>query len=182
MSILNDKEKVFGNISALRTLTGDFPKLNINNSFPSVNSSANPQQLLIDLILSLTGFEELKDTLIDILSYASETIEVIVKDALKVQLKSLTSCGVDPSLPAWLKSTGAGVEIKVSKIDFFNIFKVDPTTQAGGLMYEDVPAGVLSTDFNTFLYYTIQDESNLRSWNNILDFEFNQNSSVPFNT
>tara|TARA_R110000868_G_scaffold209966_6_gene459909 strand:+ start:2706 stop:4136 length:1431 start_codon:yes stop_codon:yes gene_type:complete len=182
MSILNDKEKVFGNISALRTLTDDFPKLNISNSFPSVNSSANPQQFLIDLVLSLTGFEELKETLIDILAYASETIEVIVKDALKVQLKSLTSCGVDPSLPDWVKSTGAGVKIKVSKIDFFNIFKVDPTTQAGGLMYENVPAGVLSTDFNTFLYYTIQDEGNLRSWNTILDFEFNQNASVPFNT
>ena len=182
MSILSDKEKVFGNISALRTLTDDFPQLNINNSFPSVNSSANPQQFLIDLVLSLTGFEELRDTLIDILTYASETIEVVIQDALKVQLKSLTSCGVDPTLPLWLQSTGDGIEIKVSKIDFFNVFKVDPTTQAGGLMYEDVTAGLGSTDFNTFLYYTIQDEGNSQSWNDILDFEFNQNASVPFNT
>jgi len=182
MSILSDKEKVFGNISALRTLTDDFPQLNINNSFPSVNSSANPQQFLIDLVLSLTGFEELRDTLIDILTYASETIEVVIKDALKVQLKSLTSCGVDPTLPLWLRSTSAGIEIKVSKIDFFNVLKVDPTTQAGGLMYEDVPAGVNSTDFNTFLYYAIQAEGTQAPWDDILDFEFNQNASVPFNT
>ena len=183
MSILSDKEKVFGNISALRTLTDDFPQLKINNSFPSVNSSANPQQFLIDLVLSLTGFEELRDTLIDILTYASETIEVAIKDALKVELKSLTSCGVDPTLPLWLQSAGDGIEIKVSKIDFFNVFKVDPETQAGGLMYEDVPAGLGSTDFNTFLYYTIQNEGPpAQSWNDILDFEFNQNASVPFNT
>ena len=181
MSILSDKEKVFGNISALRTLTDDFPQLNINNSFPSVNSSANPQQFLIDLVLSLTGFEELRDTLIDVLTYASETIEVAIKDALKVELKALVSCGVDPTLPQWLVNDG--IEIKVSKIDFFNVFKVDPTTQAGGLMYEDVPAGLGSTDFNTFLYYTIQNEgSPAQSWNGILDFEFNQNASVPFNT
>jgi hypothetical protein len=181
MSILSDKEKVFGNISALRTLTDDFPQLKINNSFPSVNSSANPQQFLIDLVLSLTGFEELRDTLVDVLTYASETIEVAIKDALKVELKALVSCGVDPSLPQWLINDG--IEIKVSKIDFFNVFKVDPETQAGGLMYEDVPAGLGSTDFNTFLYYTIQNEgSPAQSWNDILDFEFNQNASVPFNT
>lgn len=181
MSILSDKEKVFGNISALRTLTDDFPQLKINNSFPSVNSSANPQQFLIDLVLSLTGFEELRDTLVDVLTYASETIEVAIKDALKVELKALVSCGVDPTLPQWLVNDG--IEIKVSKIDFFNVFKVDPTTQAGGLMYEDVPAGLGSTDFNTFLYYTIQNEGPpAQSWNGILDFEFNQNASVPFNT
>jgi len=113
MSILNDKEKVFGNISALRTLTDDFPQLKINNSLPSINNSADPQQFLIDLILSLTGFEELRDTLVDILSYASETMEDVVKDTLKVQLKGITSCGVDGSLPLWLRSNGSGIEIQV---------------------------------------------------------------------
>ena len=182
MSILNDKEKVFGNISALRTLTDDFPQLKINNSFPSINNSADPQQFLIDLILSLTGFEELRDTLVDILSYASETMEDVIKDALKVQLKSLTSCGVDPSLPSWLQSTGSGIEIQVKKIDFFEIFKVDPTTQAGNLMYEDITAQTGSTDFNTFLYYVIQNEGVEYSWQGILTFEFNQGSNVPYNT
>ena len=182
MSILNDKEKVFGNISALRTLTDDFPQLKINNSFPSINNSADPQQFLIDLILSLTGFEELRDTLVDILSYASETMEDVIKDALKVQLKSLTSCGVDPSLPSWLQSTGSGIQIQVKKIDFFEIFKVDPTTQAGNLMYEDIAATTASTDFNTFLYYVIQAEGVEYSWQGILTFEFNQGSNVPYNT
>ena len=182
MSILNDKEKVFGNISALRTLTDDFPQLKINNSFPSVNNSADPQQFLIDLILSLTGFEELRDTLVDILSYASETMEDVVKDTLKVQLKGITSCGVDGSLPLWLRSTGSGIEIQVKKIDFFEIFKVDPETQAGNLMYEDVSAQTGSTDFNTFLYYVIQDEGVEYSWQGILTFEFNQGSNVPYNT
>lgn len=182
MPILKDKEKVFGNISALRTLTDDFPQLKINNSFPSINNSADPQQFLIDLILSLTGFEELRDTLVDILSYASETMEDVVKDVLKVQLKSLTSCGVDPSLPSWLQSTGSGIQIQVKKIDFFEILKTDPTTQAGNLMYEDIAAQTGSDDFNTFLYYVIQDEGTQYSWQGILTFEFNQGSSVPYNT
>jgi hypothetical protein len=36
-----------------------------------------------------------------------------------------------------LKSTGNGIVIDVSKVDFFDIFKIDPTTKSGQLIYND---------------------------------------------
>jgi len=179
MSIVQQKEDIFGNIAALRTLTDDFPKLSVNNSFPSINNQGNSQDFLIDLIFSLVGFEEIRELLIDVLTYASQESESLIKEALKIELKSIVACGVDPSLPNWMITNG--INIPVSNIDFFNILKTNPETQAGGLIYEDIAAQINSSDLNTFLYYTIQDQLNTYSWNNILDFTFTQNGT-PNNT
>ena len=180
MSIVKQKEDIFGNIAALRTLTDDFPKLSINNSFPSINNQGNSQDFLMDLIFSLVGFEEIRELLIDVLTYASEEAESVIKESLKVELKSLVACGVDPSLPSWMTTTG--INVPVSNIDFFNILKTNPESQAGGLLYEDVAATVNSSDLNTFLYYTIQNPSTPPyNWNGILDFTFTQNGT-PNNT
>jgi hypothetical protein len=178
MSIVAQKESVFGNIAALRTLTDDFPKLAINNSFPSINNQGNSQDFLMDLIFSLVGFEEIREVLVDVLTYATEESESLIKESLKVELKSLVACGIDPSLPTWMIQNG--IDIPVSDLDFFNILKVNPETQAGGLLYEDVASGGNSTDMNTFLYYTIQGSPNPNTWNNILEFEFYQ-TGLPIN-
>ena len=179
MSIVAQKESVFGNIAALRTLTDDFPKLAINNSFPSINNQGNSQDFLMDLIFSLVGFEEIRELLIDVLTYAAQESESLIKDSLKVELKSLVACGVDPSLPAWMMVDG--INIPVSNLDFFNILKVNPETQAGGLLYEDVANTVNSSDMNTFLYYTIQDVQVANNWGGILDFTFYQ-TGLPINS
>lgn len=180
MSIVKQKEDIFGNIATLRTLTDDFPKLSINNSFPSINNQGNSQDFLMDLIFSLVGFEEIRELLIDVLTYATEEAESVIKESLKVELKSLVACGIDPSLPSWMTTTG--INVPVSNIDFFNILKTNPETQAGSLLYEDVAATVNSSDLNTFLYYTIQDPSTPPyNWNGILDFTFIQNGP-PNNT
>jgi hypothetical protein len=47
-----------------------------------------------------------------------------------------------------LKSTGNGIVIDVSKVDFFDIFKIDPT-KSGQLIYNDTTNQLSSTDFNT---------------------------------
>tara|TARA_R110000868_G_scaffold203969_9_gene451978 strand:- start:4488 stop:5900 length:1413 start_codon:yes stop_codon:yes gene_type:complete len=172
MSVLDQKEKVFGEIAALRTLTNDFPELKINNSFPSINNQGNVQDFLIDLLKALVGYEELRDTLVDILVYATSEAEIVVKEALKSELKGLVACGVDPSLPTWLINDG--ITIPVKKIDFMNIMKINPITQAGGLIFDDVAAELNSTDFNTYLYYTIQDEGTAHPWDGIFDVEFTQ--------
>jgi hypothetical protein len=113
------------------------------------------------------------------LTYASEEAESVIKESLKVELKSLVACGIDPSLPSWLTTTG--INVPVSNIDFFNILKTNPETQAGSLLYEDVAALTNSTDLNTFLYYMIQDQTVQYDWNGILNFTFFQNGP-PNNT
>lgn len=182
MSIVDQKEKVFGGIAALRTLTNDFPNLKTNNSLPSINNGGNVQDFLVDLLKSLVGYEEVRDTLVDVLVYATSEAEIVVKEALKVELKGLVACGVDPSLPNWLITNG--IEVPVKKIDFLNIFKINPITQAGGLIYNDIAAEEASTDYNTYLYYTIQNDdiNNPYMWSdpntgeNILEAAFGQNT------
>ena len=186
MAIVDQKEKVFGQIGALRTLTDDFPVLKLSNSLASINNQGNSQDFLVDLLKSLVGYEELRDLLVNILVYATSEAEILLKEALKVELKGLVACGIDPSLPDWFINDG--IEIPVKKIDFLNIMKIDPITQAGGLIFDDVALQTASSDFNTYLYYTIQYEGNTYTWSdpntgeNILNAQFGQNSLTEPNS
>lgn len=168
MSILDKKRKIFGNIGAAKTLVSGLPNLKLSSSFPSINNGGNPITFLTDLIKSLIGYEALVSSLVDILSKSVPEIEREVKNSLKSELKSIVSCGVNPSLPAWIKSTGTGIVIPVNKVDFLDMLKVDPTSTSGKLMYGDI-----STDFNTFLYDAIQNDGVTKTWKGILNVTFN---------
>ena len=78
MGIVDDKKKVFGQIGALRTLTEGFPDVTLTNSFPSLNNDASSLDFLIDLLKSLIGFEEMKGSVVDILTYQLRDIELEV--------------------------------------------------------------------------------------------------------
>jgi hypothetical protein len=179
MSLIDQKKKVFGNIAAAKTLVEGMPKLKLNSSFPSINNSGDAIAFLTDLIKSLIGFEALQQSITDILVHYSKPIEQEVKNLLKSELKSIVSCGVDPSLPAWIKSTGSGIKIVTHKIDFTDMMMVDPNSEAGKLMYKDLTPNLInSSDFNTFLYQTIQNNGNVETWglttagHGILNFTF----------
>ncbi len=174
MSVLGKKKKIFGNIAAARALTESMPKLKLSSSFPSVNNKGDSITFLTDLIQSLIGYYELVNGVVDLLTEAIDEIEVEVKKALKTELKSIVSCGIDPSLPGFVKSTGAGIVIEVKKIDFLDMLKTDPNTVSGKLLYNDVASSLTnSSDFNTFLYGVIQDDGTTHTWKNILDITFN---------
>ena len=40
----------------------------------------------------------------------------LIKKKLKIEIKGFVSCGINPSIPAFLKSTGSGVTIKLPNI------------------------------------------------------------------
>ena len=67
MGVIDDKKKVFGQIAAFRTLSEGFPEVTLTDSFPSLNNNASSLDFLIDLLKSLIGFEEMRDTVVDIL-------------------------------------------------------------------------------------------------------------------
>ena len=174
MSIINKKEKVFGNVAAFKTLTTGMPKFKKFNSFSSVNNKSNTIAFLSDLIISLVGFVALVNAIIEILTKQLGKIEKDIKKALKIELKGIVSCGVNPSLPLFIRSSGSGIVIEVKKVDFIDLFKVDATTNVGKLLYNDVtPALIDSTDFNTFLYGVIKNDGTPCNWNNIFNITFN---------
>jgi len=174
MSILDQKKQVFGKIAANKTLTEGMPNLKLNSSFPSVNNKTNSITFLTDLIKSLIGYAALVKTVVGILIHTLENIEKEIKSALKVELKSIVSCGIDPSLPPFIKSSGSGIIIEVKKIDFLSLLKVDPNSAGGKLLYNDItPTLTNSTDFNTFLYGLIQNDGVTSTWKGIFDITFN---------
>jgi hypothetical protein len=168
MSILSQKQKVFGNIAAFRTLTEGLPQLKLNSSFPSINNNGDTVTFLCDLIKALIGYDALQETVIDTLTYSMKDIEREVKNALKIELKSIVSCGVNPSLPTFIKSSGTGLKFTVNKIDFTGLMLVDPKSDTGKLLYNDITTNLVdSSDFNTFLYQTIQNDGATESWGHI---------------
>jgi len=75
------------------------------------------------------------------------------------------SCGVDPSIPDFMKSTSTGISFPVTKVDFANILLVDPNSISGKLLYNDITTNLIdSTDFNTFLYQTLQNDGSTEYW------------------
>jgi F0F1-type ATP synthase assembly protein I len=180
MNVISKKKEVFGKIGAVKTLTEGLPKLKLSSSFASINNSGDVISFLTDLVKTLVGFEALVSSVIDTITHSLPRIEKEVKKALKVELKNIVSCGVNPSLPYWVKSTGTGINIQVKKIDFADILRTDPNSVAGQLIYNDITTPLVnSTDFNTFLYGVIQDEGIEYSWKNIITFKFVANGA-PF--
>lgn len=189
MSIIDKKKKVFGKIAAAKTLTSGLPQLKLTSSLESINNKGNSISFLTDLIKSLIGYEALVSSVIDILMYSVAKIEIAVKTSLKQELKTIVSCGINPHLPNWIKSTGSGIVIEVKKIDFFDILRIDPNSVAGKLIYSDVTTPLTSSsDFNTFLYGVIQDDGITYTWNpngvQLFDITFNSigSGSTPNNS
>lgn len=184
MSLIDDKNDIFGQIAALRTSCEGFPKFNLSNSLCSIDNSTNPLDFLIDLLKVTIGFERLSFILTNTLTYDLGKIELQIKKALKKELKSLVSCGVNPTIPDFflhqnINSLSTGVNLDLRKIDYMGIMLVDPNTTAGLLTYDDTTGGINSTDFHTYLFETIQLDGTQTDWgtstigNDILSIEFN---------
>jgi hypothetical protein len=173
MSTVDKKQKIFGKIAAARTLTDSMPKLKKFNSIPSINNKSDIIGFLTDLIKSFVGAAALMKIIVDTLTISLQKLEVIIKNALKTDLKEIVSCGINPSIPDFLKSTGDGIVIELKKIDFSDLLKTDPNSVVGKLLYNDVtPNPIDSSDFNTFLYGVVQDDGITHTWKNMLDFTF----------
>ena len=186
MGIIDQKRSIFGNLSAMNALD-NLPKFGRNSSFSSVNNSTNSTDFLIDLLSALAGAKAIKDYVIDTITHRLPEIEQKVKDGLKTELKKLVSCNVNPGIPTWFQHGGAGIELKVTDVDFYDLMKTDPQSFEGGFMYTDVTTGVGSTDFNTYLYNTIQTPGTATNWKipnsgvDILETTFTANGTTNNN-
>jgi hypothetical protein len=184
MDISKEKGKINGKIAALRVSSEGYPKMLLSEGKTSLNNvKSDSLSYLTDLIKSLVGFEALKETVVETLTYNLDDIELEVKLTLKKVLKSLVSCSIDPSLTDDFKQNG--ITLELDKIDFLDTMRIAPTSQAGKLLYNDIANLSESTDFNTFLYNTIQDNGASGFWghvtttNDILDIKFNPLGATP---
>ena len=172
MSILDKKNKVTAKIASTKVMIADktdkFNKKKTETLESFNNAKGKVVAFLTDLLTILVGFKLLIDTIVDTFTYYLSKIEKEIKKGLKIELKSIVSCGINPSLPDFLLSTSTtGIVIEVNKIDFFDVFKVDPLSASGKLLYKDVTTNLVdSGDFNTFLYGVIQNPNKSYDWKN----------------
>ena len=183
MDVTREKSNVFGQIAALRVSAEGYPKTSTLNSLQSISQKTNSLDFLVDLHKALIGFESLKESLVDVLTYNLEEIELDIKQAIKKALKSMVSCSINPSIPQSFINDGITVEL--NKIDLLGIFKTNPLSSAGQLLYNDSTELLNSTDFNTFLYNTIQDNGGTNNWGlstssrEILQIRFDEQGVSP---
>lgn len=163
MGIIDQKRNIFSKLAAVNALN-EIPEGLRNSSYSSVNNSTNSTDFLVDLTTALVGAKAIKDYVVDVITYRLPQIETAIKDGLKLELKELVSCNVNPSIPLWFQNGGTGVELKITDIDTYDIMKVNPQSFEGGLIYTDVSAGLNSKDFNTYLYNTIQTPGTPTKW------------------
>lgn len=197
MSLIKQKQQIFGNIAALRTLNDGLPTLNKSSSFPSINNKGNSIEFLTDLTKSLVGYKALNETITEILTNTIKIIQDEIKNALSNELKSIVSCGVNPNVPSFMNSNSDGIVIPLKKIDFNDILKIDPRSDGGKLIYDDITPNLIdSTDLNTFLYQTVQNDGSIENWGakklgtNIMGIKFqsldvtqvNPNNSITIKT
>ena len=106
------------------------------------------------LLVRFLGVLALRQVLINILTKELPTVEKYIKLGLKQEFKNVVNCSLNAPIPDFLQYTGTGTNIKLSQIDFLSLFHVDPTSEAGLLIYYDATTGENSKGFDTFLYNT----------------------------
>lgn len=163
MDLLSKKKEIYGAVAADKTLVEGLPKLRTTSSTPSINNDGNTIGFLSDLLKTLVGSESLQEILIDTLIYSINDIEREIKLELKRELKSIVSCGVNPSIPNYLRTNG--IKFTVKNFDYFGLMYINPKTEIGQLIFNDITPNLIdSSDFNTFLYQTIQKENSNQIW------------------
>jgi len=164
MSFIKDKSDLFDNIAVAQTVDVNFPKIKKSSSIPSANSkSKNTIPLMLELQTTLVGTNEISQTLKDFFTDYSKTLEKKVKESIVSNIISSFSCSADFSLP-----TGNIMQVNVKDLDFFDLMKVNPNTENGKFFY-----GKSNTDFNSFLYNSIQTGGG--NWKGILNLTVNNN-------
>lgn len=199
MAVKDTKKNVMGKVSALNKLTDkgnnrvDGIKSKVNSNKDAINNKKNNvMEFITNLSMAITSFEDLKKSITDVIANQLPKTESVIKNELKKQLKELVSCSVDPSLPLWLINDG--INLNVSKIDFYSVFKTSPESLGGGMVYNDATNKLNSTDLNTFLYYVIESNKSATTdagvafpWGSstvnkaLLDVKFNPVTSTPTN-
>ena len=170
MSLKDKKKEVNAKINALNKVTEKGKdKLNgykdkLKSKKEAINNKKNETMAFIVKILgTIASMEELIKETVKIVTDKLPLVEQVIKNELIKQLKEVASCSINPSIPIWLLNEG--MDLRIKDIDFFDMFKSDPLSVGGSLVYDDEKNGLNSTDFNTFLYQVIFENKDVNTVN-----------------
>lgn len=193
MGFIDNKFNVVNQIGVFKTL-GDLPKSKQISSFGSVGSkSKNLLPFMMDMLSiacmdnarkqrqakdsasgepdkrsnflkSVPDFRDIgrcegKKILIEILIEFFPTLVRIIREGIIGGIRTSVSCSSDFLIP----NPAPTVTVDIKTIDFGDMMKINPSSFGGSLMY----GSNVNTDFNRFLYDTIQTPGVVRTWNGV---------------
>lgn len=178
------KADTLGNIAALQTLLERYPVLETTNSILSVIMGKSISFNFMFDILKIIGVdnEKLVEWAANLISGDGENgvldiIEMSIKTLLKLNIKNMLSCSINPiipddlldyhkiinkygdNLPNDIYAEGNGIEIDLGMVDYSGTLNLSPTSTIGKYYYFDndkIPNELYtSRDFNAFVWYVI---------------------------
>lgn len=154
-NISSNTKSIFGGIAALKTISEKSSTKNRDRVGGIVGEYNNVMSSLVEIFNQLGGYSELLETIENVLVKNLDNIEMSIKGTIKTAIKQTIACGVEPSVDDVLIQTG--VTFSLGNVDPQSFLTIDPISENGNLIYFDNSAGLLSKDFNTFLYAVIVD-------------------------
>ena len=166
-SIESTKKEIQEAIGLIKTFC-EFPSRGINFSIRWIDA-IDAVRMLIEILAGLIG-RKLSGLKIDLSKFLVTKVFSLSKQLtfdLGEILKSCFACKINPFIPEWLYEQGINIEIE--QIDIRGMFKVNPKSRAGTLLYGG------NDDMNRFLFDVIQSDTPL-NWPSdsdpIATFEF----------
>lgn len=189
MSLIEDKNKIFGKIAALKTLSGGLPKINIKSLFS--NNGTNPILYLLNLFQVSIGSDNIKKLAPEFIVSKSFDLESKITNNLINELASIYTCGNIIEFTDNQKTNG--VDIPLNEIDLFSKTYYSPNSTYGQILYSNggvdtliystiqANGDVITTDLFEFRYNIINDTINVKPIVNTLnDFNSNYLSDIKF--
>lgn len=159
MSSKDDIKEIYSIIASVRAME-DFDVENyLKTSIASSVLSSGTINLILDLFKQTGGIDSITTMISELLVSKMGEIESNLRKTLKEEIIKSISCSIDPTINI------NEIVIPLKTVDLNNLFKIDPKSKAGRMLYFDVD-NVNSTDFNVFLYNNIKGVEKWDVWNN----------------
>jgi len=129
MSLADNKRSIFTTIGSYTSLMKQSDKIRQTDLFPSINNKKDIVPFLLDVLKTVVGTEALKEAIGGMFGKLIDDIEPQLKTVLKKQFIQSNS---DDLLP-----TATSITIPVKDIDVNGKLKIDPTSDEGGLVFDN---------------------------------------------
>jgi len=136
MSLADNKRNVFTTIGSYTSLMEQGKNPLQTDLYPSINNKKDIVPFLLDVMKTVAGTDALKETIGSMFTGLINDVEPQLKDVLK---KQFTQSNSDDPLPASGSNfKNNGITVPLKDIDTSGKLKVNPNSQGGKMLYDNV--------------------------------------------
>jgi hypothetical protein len=146
MGLADKKKSIFTTIGSYTSMMqgGTLPET--TNLFPSINNKKDIVPLMLDIMKVVVGSDALQELTGQLFTKLTDVVEPVLKTAVKNQAVQSNAGDAVPS-----SFVTNGYDVKVKDIDVNGLFKTNPNSTAGNMLYDKS-----KPNFNKLAYQAIQ--------------------------